>query len=68
MSVVSRGFLLSGRDNLPESERDILLTRQALHAESIEFDHPSSGERLTISAPLPEDICGVVDALRAETE
>jgi 23S rRNA pseudouridine1911/1915/1917 synthase len=68
MSVVSRSFLLSGRDNLPESERDILLTRQALHAESIEFDHPSSGERLTISAPLPEDICGVVDALRAETE
>ena len=68
MSVVSRSFLLSGRDNLPESERDILLTRQALHAESIEFDHPSSGERLKISAPLPEDICGVVDALRAETE
>jgi 23S rRNA pseudouridine1911/1915/1917 synthase len=68
MSNVSRSFLLSGRDNLPESERDILLTRQALHAESIEFDHPSSGERLTISAPLPEDICGVVDALRAETE
>tara|TARA_B110000438_G_scaffold282061_1_gene308760 strand:- start:109 stop:1104 length:996 start_codon:yes stop_codon:yes gene_type:complete len=68
MSVVSRSFLLSGRDNLPESERDVLLTRQALHAESIEFDHPSSGERLTISAPLPEDICGVVDALRAETE
>ena len=68
MSNVSRSFLLSGRDNLPESERDILLTRQALHAESIEFDHPSSGERLKVSAPLPSDMYGVLDALRSVTE
>jgi 23S rRNA pseudouridine1911/1915/1917 synthase len=68
MSNVSRSFLLSGRDNLPESERDILLTRQALHAESIEFDHPSSGERLKVSAPLPADMYGVLDALRSVTE
>lgn len=68
MSNVSRSFLLNGRDNLPEPERDILLTRQALHAESIEFDHPSSGERLKVSAPLPEDMCGVVNALRSVTE
>lgn len=68
MSNVSRSFLLSGRDNLPESDRDILLTRQALHAESIEFDHPSSGERLKVSAPLPADMYGVLDALRSVTE
>ena len=67
MSNVSRSFLVSGRDNLPESERDILLMRQALHAETIEFEHPSSGERMKVSAPLPEDMRDVVDALRADS-
>ena len=67
MSNVSRSFLVNGRDKYPESERDILLTRQALHAESIEFNHPSSRERIKVSAPLPEDMSGVVNALRADT-
>jgi len=31
-------------------------TRQALHAESIEFDHPESGQRMKLSAPLPDDL------------
>jgi 23S rRNA pseudouridine1911/1915/1917 synthase len=68
MSSVSRSFLVSGRDILPEPERDILLTRQALHAESIEFDHPSSNERMKFTAPLPDDMLRVVDALQADTE
>ena len=29
--------------------------RQALHAESITFRHPSTGAAMTLSAPLPED-------------
>ena len=66
MSNVSRSFLVSGRDKLPESERDILLTRQALHAESIEFSHPISSERMKVKAPLPQDMSRVVDALRAD--
>ncbi|MBT4693608.1 MAG: RluA family pseudouridine synthase [Planctomycetaceae bacterium] len=65
MSNISRSFLLTGRDDLPESERDILLTRQALHAESIEFNHPISAERMQVSAPLPKDMSGVLEALRA---
>ncbi|MDR2610524.1 MAG: RluA family pseudouridine synthase [Clostridiales Family XIII bacterium] len=32
------------------------LTRQVLHARSLEFTHPRTGERLKIIAPLPGDI------------
>jgi len=68
MSKVSRSFLMTGRDKLPEPERDILLERQALHAESIEFNHPSSSERMKISAPFPQDMSCVLDALRADID
>ena len=39
--------------------------RQALHAASLGFDHPVSGERLEFSSPLPGDIEGLIAALRA---
>src|ERR1035438_5519287 len=29
--------------------------RQALHAESLAFEHPRSGEHLTVQSPLPQD-------------
>ncbi|MDR1068264.1 MAG: RluA family pseudouridine synthase [Clostridiales Family XIII bacterium] len=32
--------------------------RQVLHARSLTFAHPRTGERITIEAPLPEDIAG----------
>jgi 23S rRNA pseudouridine1911/1915/1917 synthase len=41
-----------------------MLSRQALHAESITLDHPTTGERVTFSSPLPSDIQGVLDGLR----
>lgn len=31
-------------------------SRQFLHAAKISFDHPATGERLTFTAPLPEDL------------
>ena len=37
-----------------EGERP-LLGRTALHAESLEFPHPVSGEMMTLRAPLPHD-------------
>lgn len=40
-----------------------LLTRQALHAERLELEHPTTGERMQFSAPLPEDIESVVKLL-----
>ena len=39
--------------------------RQALHAASLGFDHPVTGERLEFQAPLPEDMAALVAALRA---
>jgi 23S rRNA pseudouridine1911/1915/1917 synthase len=31
------------------------MTRQALHAFSLSFDHPSTGKKLSFLADLPED-------------
>ncbi|MGZ9810370.1 RluA family pseudouridine synthase [Pseudoroseicyclus sp. H15] len=38
--------------------------RQALHAATLGFDHPITGERLTFSAEPPEDLAGLLAALR----
>jgi 23S rRNA pseudouridine1911/1915/1917 synthase len=38
--------------------------RQALHAASLGFDHPVSGERLEFRSPLPEDMEGLISVLR----
>ncbi len=37
--------------------------RQWLHARQLSFDHPTSGERLTFSSPLPEDLREVLAGL-----
>ena len=39
--------------------------RLALHAAVLAFDHPRTGERLEVSAPLPPDLAGIVEALAA---
>ncbi len=39
--------------------------RQALHAATLGFDHPVSGERLRFAAPLPADLTALLAALRA---
>ena len=43
----------------------VLVERQALHAASLSFTHPISGERVRFEAPLREDMLGLVEALRA---
>ena len=43
---------------------DDLGPRQALHAASLGFVHPESGQEMTFEAPLPEDMAGVVERLR----
>lgn len=37
-----------------------LIDRQALHAHQLSFDHPLTGERIDLTAPLPEDMKGVL--------
>lgn len=38
--------------------------RQALHAATLGFDHPVTGERLEFSSPLPADMAALIEALR----
>jgi 23S rRNA pseudouridine1911/1915/1917 synthase len=37
---------------------------QFLHAASLAFDHPTTGERMTFTAPLPDRLQSVLDVLR----
>ncbi|WP_308197055.1 MULTISPECIES: RluA family pseudouridine synthase [Anaeromyxobacter] len=39
--------------------------RQALHAEHLAFEHPRTGRRLAIEAPLPQDLARALAVLRA---
>jgi 23S rRNA pseudouridine1911/1915/1917 synthase len=39
------------------------ITRQALHAAILEFDHPESGERLRFEAPAPADLAELLRLL-----
>lgn len=45
--------------------RDPIITRQALHAALLGFDHPDTGERMEFQAPVPPDLQRLVAALRA---
>src|SRR6478609_6162813 len=40
--------------------------RQALHAETLEFAHPISGEPIRCTAPVPADLRQLMDALRED--
>ncbi|HEY0593556.1 MAG TPA: RluA family pseudouridine synthase [Thermoanaerobaculia bacterium] len=40
------------------------LDRQALHAASLTFPHPRTGEPMTFEAPLPEDLRSLLDLIR----
>jgi tRNA pseudouridine65 synthase len=43
------------------------LHRLALHAQSIAFDHPTTGERIVATAPVPDDLSRVLEALDLST-
>jgi 23S rRNA pseudouridine1911/1915/1917 synthase len=40
------------------------LGRQALHAAELGFEHPRTGKKLRFTGPLPDDIAGLVAALK----
>ena len=56
---------------LPEVAKELsrlanILNRQALHAMSLVFDHPSTEERVTFVAPMADDIAAVIHELEPE--
>lgn len=42
--------------------------RQALHAVRLELDHPVSGEEISVSSPLPDDMAMLVKALENQDD
>lgn len=64
-------YLDGGRiNNLPDTQlRGMInkLGRQALHARTLGFIHPSSGEYMEFSADLPEDMATIITYLRQKT-
>jgi 23S rRNA pseudouridine1911/1915/1917 synthase len=58
------GDLTYGAD--PVLARRLGLTRQWLHARQLGFTHPTSGEQLTVTSPLPDDLQHALDVLQGE--
>ncbi|HNP37491.1 MAG TPA: 23S rRNA pseudouridine(1911/1915/1917) synthase RluD [Woeseiaceae bacterium] len=61
-----------GRLALPKAATEALITelrqfkRQALHAARLEFQHPLSGDVISIDAPLPPDFAALLEVLRQD--
>jgi len=63
------GFPVAGDDKYGDFELNRTLARRGLrrmflHAERLSFAHPRTGERVTLAAPLPDDLRGFLDALQ----
>jgi len=48
----------------PSVLRPIAFPRQALHAHHLTFEHPTTGESMTFTAPLPDDMRMLLEKLR----
>lgn len=62
------GHPVAGDDKYGDRQRDALLkpfglNRMFLHAHSLTFLHPGSGESFTVTAPLPRELQAVLDRL-----
>ena len=63
--------LYGGRLRLPSGASEALIEglrgfrRQALHAEKLAFAHPTSGDRIEVKAPLPDDMRALLKLLAA---
>ncbi len=74
MSYAGHGLLgdqtYGGKRRLPEklfgaaAELANSFPRQALHAASLGFEHPVTGEELEFESPLPDDMSNLLNALR----
>jgi 23S rRNA pseudouridine1911/1915/1917 synthase len=58
------GDLTYGAD--PTLAARLGLTRQWLHAATLSFEHPATGERVRFDAPPPPDLAHALDVLRSE--
>jgi 23S rRNA pseudouridine1911/1915/1917 synthase len=47
------------------NSRVAALHGQCLHAYSLSFDHPRTGERVSFEAPLPQEMRGLIEYLHS---
>ncbi|HEU4320800.1 MAG TPA: RluA family pseudouridine synthase [Acidimicrobiia bacterium] len=57
------GHPVAGDRTYGATRRDLNSPRTFLHASRLEFDHPRTGDRISVKAPLPADLAGVLDRL-----
>jgi 23S rRNA pseudouridine955/2504/2580 synthase len=60
-------FALNKRLARGETVPGLKFDRMFLHARTLRFEHPASGETLELHAPLPPECRALVDALRQQT-
>jgi len=53
--------------NVSRTPRGPLFHRQALHAWRLELTHPESGEHMSWKVPMPDDMAGLIEAVRKGT-
>lgn len=58
-----RARLTRGEIRRDPNDTLVLLERQALHARRLGINHPATGQRLELEAPLPADLEAVLDEL-----
>jgi 23S rRNA pseudouridine1911/1915/1917 synthase len=66
---ITRGELRRAFRRAPQpGDDEVVLNRQALHAQRIKLAHPATGEPVEFTAPLPEDMQHVLDVLRSDVQ
>lgn len=56
--------LLGDRIYAPNIKTSVHIPRLMLHAHTLSFTHPISGERMTLTAPLPEKFLSTIEKLK----
>jgi 23S rRNA pseudouridine1911/1915/1917 synthase len=64
LQAMLRGHALVGEGLYRRGPARIPFPRQALHAARLAFDHPVTGARVTVEAPLPADLQRLLSQLR----
>lgn len=63
--LYDRVYKIGGAPRIPIPPDAPRLERPALHARRLELDHPTTGERMTFEAEIPEDMASLLAYLRS---
>ena len=63
-SSAKRSLQAPGSAGVKEEDSNLGLARNFLHAAAIEFAHPRSGEPMSFTAPMPDELCRFLQALQ----